>query len=109
MGYQDRAEAILRLLADAAGRHPLAFGHLLAAVDLVADGVVEVAVAGEREDLVQVVQRRYLPRVVLAWGERYASPIWEGRQDGLAYVCRNFACLQPVSEPVALAEQVVAA
>jgi uncharacterized protein YyaL (SSP411 family) len=105
MRYQDRAESIVRLLAEPAGRHPMAFGHLLCALDLLADGPVEVAVTGDRGDLVGVVTAAYLPTVVLAWGERYPSPIWDGREDGKAYVCRNFACLAPVTDTDALTRQ----
>jgi hypothetical protein len=105
MRYQDRAEAIVRMLAEPAGRHPMAFGHLLSALDLLTDGPVEVVVTGDRSDLVALVTAAYLPTVVLAWGERYASPIWEGREDGKAYVCRNFACLAPVTDADALAAQ----
>ena len=32
-------------------------------------GVTEIAVVGDRPDLVAAVHRRYLPRAVLAWGE----------------------------------------
>ena len=32
---------------------------------------------------------------MLAWGERYDSPLWESRTDGLAYVCRQYACAAP--------------
>ena len=42
------------------------------------------------------VQRRYLPDAVLAWGERYDSPLWQGRRDGLAYVCHDYLCEAPV-------------
>ena len=45
-------------------------------------GPVEVAVTGERPDLVAAVHARYLPNAVLAWGERYDSPLWEAREDG---------------------------
>ena len=107
MRYHDRAENIVRLLGEPAGRHPLAFGHLLAAIDVLVDGPVEVAVAGERPDLVSVVRAKYRPNVVLAWGERYPSPIWEGRDDGKAYVCRDFSCRAPVTEPDALEAQLV--
>jgi uncharacterized protein len=62
-------------------------------------------VAGERLDLVAVTQRRYLPQVVLAWGERYDSPLWEGRDDGRAYVCRGYACRLPATEADVLATQ----
>ena len=47
-------------------------------------------------DLVAAIQRRFLPRAVLAWGEPYPSPLWEGRTDGRAYVCEGFACQAPV-------------
>ena len=39
----------------------------------------EVAVVGDRPDLVEVVQRRFLPTAVLAWGEPYDSPLWTDR------------------------------
>jgi uncharacterized protein YyaL (SSP411 family) len=106
--YHDRADAIIRLLAEPAARHPMAFGHLLAAVDLVTDAVVEVAIAGDRPDLLTAVRERFLPNVVLAWGERYESPIWEGREDGKAYVCRDFACLSPVTDATAMLDQIAA-
>jgi uncharacterized protein YyaL (SSP411 family) len=103
--YRDRAEQILRLTGTLATQHPTAFGHLLAAVDLAVNGIDEVVVAGERPDLVEVVHGRYLPGAVLAWGERYPSPLWEGRDDGRAYVCRNYACRLPAEDPTALAAQ----
>jgi uncharacterized protein len=103
--YRDRAERILRLTGSRAAQHPTAFGHLLSAIDLAAHGIDEVVVAGDRRDLVEVVQRRFLPGAVLAWGERYSSPLWEGRDDGRAYVCRNFACGLPAEDPEALADQ----
>jgi hypothetical protein len=103
--YGDRAERILRLAGSLATQHPTAFGHLLAAVDLAVNGIDEVVVAGDRPDLVEVVQSRFLPGAVLAWGERYASPLWEGRDDGRAYVCRNYACRLPADDPEALAAQ----
>ena len=76
---------------------PTAFTHALGAVDLLADGVTEIAVTGDRPDLVEAAHRRYLPRAVLAWGEPYPSPLWDGRGDGMAYVCRDYACLAPTS------------
>jgi uncharacterized protein YyaL (SSP411 family) len=103
--YQQRGEAILRLLGPVAGRHPAAFAHLLGAVDLLDSGITEVAVVGDRPDLVAEVQHRYLPNAVLAWGEPYESPLWHAREDGLAYVCRDFACQAPVADVEALAAQ----
>ena len=50
---------------------------------------------------------RYLPDTVLAWGEPYPSPLWEGRDgpstSGRAYVCESYTCKLPVTEPAELA------
>ena len=103
--YREAAEAIMRLVADPLGRHPTAFTHLLGAVDLITAPVTEVAVVGDRRDLVAAVQARYLPNAVLAWGEPYESPLFEYRDDGLAYVCRNYACQRPASTVAELEAQ----
>ncbi len=103
--YREAAEAIVALLALPAGTHPTAFTHLLAAVDLLAGPVTEVAVVGVRPDLVAAVQQRFRPRTVVAWGEAYPSPLWEGRNADLAYVCQGFACQQPVATVEALEAQ----
>ncbi len=106
-GYQERAESILALLGAPAGQHPTAFAHLLGAVDLHVTGPTEIAVVGDRPDLLAVVRRAYLPTAVLAWGEAYDSPLWADRTvgsgAGQAYVCRDFACQAPVTEADALA------
>ena len=96
--YRARAEDIMRLTGRLAGEAPAGFGVLLAALDLHHTGPTEVVVAGDRPDLVQTVQRRYLPNAVLAWGERFDSPLWAGRSDGHAYVCRDYACGLPVDD-----------
>jgi uncharacterized protein YyaL (SSP411 family) len=96
--YAQRAEDIVALVAAMVNQHPTAFSRLLAAVDLVADGVTEIAIVGDRPDLVDAVQARYLPNAVVAWGEPYPSPLFESRDDGLAYVCRNYACQAPVAD-----------
>jgi len=106
--YRDHAERVLALLGPLAGSHPLAFPELLSAVDLHQSGSTEIAVVGDRPDLVAVAQSRYLPNAVLAWGEPYSSPLWEGRRDGFAYVCRDYTCLAPVDTVEALETQLAA-
>jgi uncharacterized protein YyaL (SSP411 family) len=103
--YREHAEGILALFAPLAGSAPAAFAHLLAGLDLHRNGVTEVVVAGDRPDLVATAQQRFLPSAVLAWGERYDSPLWEGRDDGQAYVCQDYACQLPASTPEELAAQ----
>ena len=106
--YREHAERVLALLGPLAGSHPLAFPELLSAVDLHQSGSTEIAVVGDRPDLVAVAQSRYLPNAVLAWGEPYSSPLWEGRRDGFAYVCREYTCLAPVDTVEALETQLAA-
>jgi uncharacterized protein YyaL (SSP411 family) len=101
--YGDRAGEILALLP--LDEHPLAFAHSLWALEARGEGLAEVVVTGDRPDLVGEVRRRYLPNAVLAWGEPYPSPLWESRPDGMAFVCRDYACLRPVADVGGLSDQ----
>ncbi len=96
-----KAADIIDLLTPAMAKAPAAFSGLVAAADLSAGGMVEIAVTGSRPDLVGVAREAYRPDAVLAWGEPYDSPLWEGRtgpeEAGLAFVCRNYACDVPAS------------
>ncbi len=103
--YRARAEAVLEAMAPALGAAPMAFSGMVAAAQLLGGGLTEVVVAGDRPDLVRVVTERYLPAAVLAWGERYESPLWDTRSDGRAYVCQNYACRAPVSTRAELSAQ----
>lgn len=103
--YAHQADRILQILADVSIKHPSAFAMALAAIDQRRTGATEIVIAGHRPDLLATVQQRYLPSAVLAWGERYESPLWDGRADDKAYVCRDFACQAPVDTPEALAAQ----
>jgi uncharacterized protein YyaL (SSP411 family) len=100
--YRERATEIVTLLAPTATSHPAALAHLLGAVDLLVHGIWEVAAVGDVAPLVLAVQTRYLPGAVLAWGEPYPSPLWEDRDPGFAYACRNFTCQAPVADPDSL-------
>ncbi len=107
--YRLQAEAIIAAMSAALATVPVAFTGLVAAADLARTGLAEVVVTGQRPDLVDVVRRRYLPAAVLAWGEAYPSPLWEGRTapevSDLAFVCRDYACLAPTADATALASQ----
>jgi uncharacterized protein YyaL (SSP411 family) len=103
--YADRAEEILRLVGEPLRTHPAALTCALGAVDLLVTGPTEIAIVGDRPDLVQAVQSRYLPTAVLAWGEPFGGPLWEARIDGHAYVCRNYTCQVPVTSTEELLAQ----
>jgi uncharacterized protein len=114
--YERRALDVLRLVHRAAARYPQAFGHMLQAMHFHFSPRREVALVGEPLGmLAEVVRRRYRPTVVLAGmapGDTTAEaavPLLAGRTpvDGkpAAYVCENFACQLPVTEPDALERQ----
>ncbi|MGH9064438.1 MAG: thioredoxin domain-containing protein [Acidimicrobiales bacterium] len=106
--YTEAAGAILDLVGPVLAAQPTALTHALAAVDLLASGTTEVAVVGSRDDLVGAVQSRWRPGAVLAWGEPYVSPLWEGRAPGVAYVCRHYTCGVPAHTAEELEDQLAA-
>jgi uncharacterized protein len=105
--YGGRAERVLRLLHEIAPKHPQAFAHLLQALDFRLAQTKEVALAGaDTAALEHVVRSKFRPHIVLAGGEPDGVPLMEGRTpvDGraAAYVCEQFSCRQPVTEPAEL-------
>jgi uncharacterized protein YyaL (SSP411 family) len=121
--YRAKALAALRPMADLMARHPTGFGRFLCALDFNLGPVVEVALVAPADNglgpLAAEVFGRYLPNRVVAGmreGDRAAAaglPLLEGRSlvDGrpTAYVCRNYACDLPTTDPAALARQLDAA
>jgi len=82
---------------------PTAVTGAVAVVASVLEGPTEVVVTGNRPDLVAAALSPYRPDRVVAWGERSPGPLWEGRdEDGVAYVCRNYACERPVASAAEL-------
>jgi uncharacterized protein YyaL (SSP411 family) len=100
--FSDAGRAIIELAEPFLNDQPVAVASMAAAAGLI-DQRVELVVAGDRPDLLSVARRRWLPSAVLAWGERTASPLWAGRTDGWAYVCRGFACRLPAGDPSSFA------
>jgi hypothetical protein len=112
-----RAERAVDSIAPAIARYPLAFGHLLASADMLVNGAVEIAIAGDPGDdafraLDRVVSERYVPSLVLAGGAGSTEStiaLFRGRDaiSGLAtaYVCRNYTCDLPASTATVLGEQ----
>ena len=112
-----RADWVLETLAEPMARHAIAFGHLLGVTDLSVNGAVEVAIIGDPDAddfraLTQEVSRRYVPSLVLAGGppgEDAGVALLEQRTmrhgAATAYVCRQYACDEPTTEPAMLGEQ----
>lgn len=110
--YRDRAEHVFRTYGGAAAKNPFGFAHLLAALDFMQRGPLEIVFAGDRaqpalQPLVETVHRTYQPSRILAFADDV--PIGQGRGpiDGkpAAYVCRNRACEAPLTSAEALRER----
>jgi uncharacterized protein YyaL (SSP411 family) len=112
--YRSAAEKALAGVHSYARRYPTAFAQWLNALTLATGDAIEIAIAGdptspEARSLLAVVREGYRPRSVLAAGSAQSVPLLDDRpmRDGraTAYVCRNFACRAPVTEPADLAAQ----
>ncbi len=101
----DAARQVVDMFGDLLTRHPTAFAHTVLTASVLIDGFTEVVVTGHRPDLLDVVRSQWRPDAVLAWGEPTPSPLWEGRTDHRAFVCRNYACQLPADDTETLAAQ----
>ncbi len=113
--YRDAAEGAIRGVTTHLGEHPSAFAQWLIAADFALAPVIEIAVVAdphgdETRRLLGPAIEGFHPHQVLAVGQDPAAsavPLLGGRfaLEGrpTAFVCRDFACRQPVTEPEALA------
>ncbi len=108
--YGEQAEGVLRLFAKTAPRQPDAFAHLLRALDFQLAPTKEVALIGtDLSELTATVRSTYHPHLVLAGGREGSDspPLLTNRPQfedkPTAYVCENFSCRAPTTDPSALA------
>jgi len=113
-GYRMRAEEILRLYHDEAAKNPFAYANFLHALEFWIEGPTEVVVVGvpgapDTEALWSAIAPVYLPHRVLVASEPEAAETPSPARDrpavdghATAYVCRNFTCSPPVTDPAAL-------
>ncbi|MEJ7628384.1 MAG: thioredoxin domain-containing protein [Nocardioidaceae bacterium] len=111
---REGAEALVRGVGRIARQAPRFAGKALSVVEALADGPRQVAVVGRtgspaRGELVAAAFRLTHPGVVIAQGdgERAAVPLLEARPlvngEAAAYVCHDFVCDLPVTDPAHLA------
>ena len=122
--YSAKATVPLRSLHQAMSQSPGGTGHWLSALDFYVSPPKEIAVIGPRDDpttqaLLDTVFHRFLPNKVVMGVEPPLIPADDnseadipllagrGMVGGLpsAYVCQNYACQLPVTDPAGLAEQ----
>ena len=112
------AHRVLDREAGLMARLPAAFGRLLGALDRTVADPVEIVIVGARDDvrtleLLETALSRYMPNRTIAGSApsedlSHSLPVLEGRDRGTepaAYVCERYACKAPVSDAMALAEQ----
>ena len=118
--YEARAEKLFRAFGGLVERMPSAHAQLLIALDFAIGPSREVVIAADRNDprimgILAAVRRPFAPNkvVVLRGAEGDGGSIHElapyvaaqvARQGApTVYVCENFACREPVTDPAALA------
>ena len=115
------AVTALRSMRELMARFPTGAGHWLSALDFYLSTAKEVVIVGDRDEsdtqaLLSEVYRHHLPNRVLVGLKDGDEPLAsvpllknrikiEGRPT--AYVCQNYICQLPVTDPDALAKQLV--
>ncbi|HEY7589844.1 MAG TPA: hypothetical protein VH723_02555, partial [Candidatus Limnocylindrales bacterium] len=113
--YRTAAEKAIATVTAFAARYPTGFANWLTAIDFALAPVVEVAIIGDPRSadtkrLVAPALDGYRPNQVIAISAEPGSSVipllgdrFEINGRPTAFVCRDFACRQPVNEPEALA------
>ena len=102
--WKNRAQAMVASIGQAAVKYPTSFGCWATVLQNITHGLNEIAIVGpDSASFLRQINEKYIPNKVVqasvAPMERY--PLLNGKtvEDGqtLIYVCRNYACLQPVT------------
>ncbi|MCA0458906.1 MAG: thioredoxin domain-containing protein [Chloroflexi bacterium] len=111
--YDESARRALGLLTEAMRQYPQAFAESLNAVDMLVDGLAEVALVGAPAEpatkaLLDVVRKPYRPNIITALSPvdvpaEATVPLLSYRTirdaQPTVYVCRHFVCARPVTTP----------
>ncbi len=115
--YRKEAAQIVLTMKDLMARQPSGFGRLLMSADALLAPSREIAIIGdpdldETQALLQVIREQYLPHTVVALkklNEESLLPVLENRSlvngKPAAYVCENYTCQLPVTDPDDLIEK----
>ena len=118
--YAEISRTALRAMRSTMLAEPVGYGHWLCALDFALSTPKEVVVVGDRSNegtvaLLNAVYSRFLPNKVVAGMSSEDDAVAEelGLLEGrvliggqpTAYVCQNYACQMPVTDPESLLEQ----
>jgi uncharacterized protein len=102
------ADGVLQAYFVRALENPFGFSNLLNALDLFLERPAEIVLAGDQaEELARAIAGVYLPNRVIvraATAPSLVKTLVEGKTQG-AYVCRDFTCERPTSNPADLVTQ----
>ncbi len=98
------AEKIIANVGEMLLKYPNAFPVLLLTMPVLTSDAAEIVIPGQNSALLDTIRGKWLPNSVLAHGQAFDSPLWQARNEGLAYLCKGFACLEPISIPTTLSD-----
>ena len=116
--YEEKADQLLKMFGAPIRRQPSGFTAMLLGLSFVLNESYEIVVVGDKDatgtrQLLDVVYERALPHWVLLLKEPestaleevapYSASMQAPNADAVVYVCRNFQCNTPVSDPGDLA------
>lgn len=105
MRWHAHARRTLDLLASVVPQAPTAFCNAAAAFDLETGGVTEVVIPGSVREFMTEYRNAWRPHAVLAHGRPVPGYLWEGREEGRAYVCRGAVCDLPAGTAAELSQR----
>jgi uncharacterized protein YyaL (SSP411 family) len=110
-----KAETVLRSYYEAMTAQPFGLAHMLAALDFYLVKPKEIVVVGAAgqatRELLETVRSIYVPNRTLQWIQPHEqieaiAPLLQGKGQvngkATAYVCQNFTCSAPVTDPADL-------
>lgn len=112
--YREAAKRVIELVAPLAVQRPISFGATLAVASALSEPISQLVVVTDdpRSALVTVARGRFrggelVAAVTRVQARAFAASGFElfaGRQAEAAYLCRDFICLLPITEPARLTQ-----
>jgi len=115
--WREAAIGAIRAYGKQMTRYPRAFAKSLAVVDFLTEGPIELALVGRTNDpkraaIQQALREVYLPNRIIGSTDLVdgssSHPLLSGKGTihghAALYLCRNFACQQPLTDPLAVGE-----
>jgi uncharacterized protein len=100
LDYREAAETALAKMVPLLAKHPRFAGEAAAVAEAMIAGPFEIAVVA-RPDLERIARLSPSPGAVVVT----SGPLTAGRPEPAVYLCRNFACELPLTDPAQVAQR----